>query len=49
MAAEGLHNVVTPMPMLWLIVVVVDFIEENKNPMRATGEDENKIKFEINH
>ena len=44
MAAEGLNNVVAPMPMLWLIVVAVDIIEENKNAMREIGEDENKIK-----
>ena len=44
MAAEGLHNVVAPMPMLWLIVVAVDIIDENKNAMREIGEDENKIK-----
>ena len=44
MAAEGLHNVVAPMPMLWLIVVVVDIVEENKNAMCEAGEDEYKTK-----
>ena len=37
MAAEGLHNVVAPMPMLWLIVVVVDIIEENKTQCARPG------------